>query len=417
MIYKDYKCGSYNIHTIKTNSFKTVNMEIIFRNNIDPSTVAEKTLLFDMLMENSKKYKTKQEIAIRQEELYSSYVYSYSSRLGNEIYSSVCLDFLNEKYTDESILEDIIKFPFELILEPNITNNEFDSNTLRVVKERRIAEIESIKESPQTYAIYNSLKAMDKDSISSKNIQGTKEEIDSISPSSLYNTYINTLKHDYIDIFISGDIDEDKIINIINKYAAFDTIKNHELELYVNNKTKNKVLEEKEESTNQQSQIVYLYNVLDLTDFERKYTMNVYNQIFGGGSLETKLYQNLRDKNSLCYSVRSIYQKYDNLLMVITGVDKKKISKAKEEINNTIKEMNESVTQEELDIAISSIISSIRISEDSPGSILDNYLFHSIGELDLIDDRVKNYKKVTLEDINKLNKKIELNTIYVLEGE
>ena len=44
------------------------------------------------------------------------------------------------------------------------------------------------------------------------------------------------LTHDYIDIYIIGDSDETKIIDIIDKYSKFNTIKNHKLDLYVDNK-------------------------------------------------------------------------------------------------------------------------------------------------------------------------------------
>lgn len=416
MIYKFHKNGSYNIHTIKTDKFKTIKMEIIFRNNINKSSIAKRTLLFELLMENSKAYQTKRDLILKLEELYNASCYSVSSRLGNEIVSSVTIDFLNPKLTKENYLASAIKLPFDLIFNPNTHDNEFDEETLETIKTRMQAELASISEDPRRLALFNALKSMDSSSISSINILGEKEEIDAITKSNLYEEYKNILEHDYIDIFVIGDIDENKIIDLINKYARFNTIKNHELELFVDNQTRSKVNKVTEAIDLAQTQLVYVYNTTNLTEYERKYAMQIYNMILGGGSLETKLYQNLRGKNSLCYNITSIYNKYDNLMLVTTAIDKENITKAKKLIELSVMEMLKSVTEEELNRAISACLASINLSYDDQGRVIDNYLFNYMAELDPMDERIKNYKNVTIDDVYKVAKKIKLNTIYILEG-
>jgi len=58
MVYKLHKNGSFNIHTIKTDRFKNIQMEILFRNNLDEKNVHKRVVLFDTLMASSKEYKT-----------------------------------------------------------------------------------------------------------------------------------------------------------------------------------------------------------------------------------------------------------------------------------------------------------------------------------------------------------------------
>lgn len=417
MIYKLHKNGSYNIHTIQTDKFKTIRMEIIFRNNFIPEHAAMRTALFETLTENSKNYKTKRELNLKEEELFNAIIYAESTKLGNEVLSSINLEFLNPKYTGEDYISDAIKLPFDLIFNPNIKNNSFDESTLEIIKQRMIAELSSLYEDPKRKAIADALKCMDASSPTSKNLLGTKEEIEEITPANLYKEYEYILKHDYIDVFIIGEFDEDSIINYINEYANFKTIKNHQIDLFVNNKVKNKVKNVVDKCESSQSQIVYIYNTINLTERERKYTMQIYNMILGGGSLETKLSQNLRNKNSLCYGVQSIYNKYDNLLIIMTSVDKDNIEKAKKLIKSSVTEMNSSIKEEELNHAISSSISSINLAYDNESRIIANYLFNYMAELDPMEMRIEEYKNVTLDELSKLNKKIKLNTIYVLEGD
>lgn len=416
MIYKLHKNGSYNIHTIKTDKFKGIRMEILFRNNFNSEKSAIRTALFELLSENNELYKTNRELNLKEEELYNAIIYAESTKLGNEIISSINIEFLNPIHTEDDYLSDAIKLPFDLIFSPNIKNDSFDEETLDIVKKRLITELASINEDPKRKAIQDSLKHMDSSSVSSKNILGTKKEIEEISAKDVYKEYEYILKHDYIDIFIIGDIDEDRVINLINENAHFRTIKNHQIDLFVKNKVKNKVKRVNEKSTDAQSQIIFIYNTVNLNERERKYTMQLYNMILGGGALETKLSQNLRNKNSLCYGVQSIYNKYDNLIFIMTSVDKSNIEKTKRLIKKSVSEMKTDLKEEELTHAVSSSIASINLAYDSESRIIANYLFSYMAELDPMEKRISEYKSVTLDEIRKLNKKIKLNTIYVLEG-
>lgn len=417
MIYKLHKNGSYNIHTIKTDRFKSVRMEIVFRNNIDPKTIAMRSCLFEMLLENSQKYKSRRDLALRQEELYNAVTYAVSSKTGATVFTTICLDFLNPKYTDEDYLEDVLSLPFELINNPNVVNNEFDEETLNVIKTRMEADIKSINEDPQKLAINNALKKMDSKSLSGVSLCGTLKDIESITTSNLYEMYNDVLTHDYIDIFIIGDIDMDQAIDIINKKAMFKTIKTHEVKLAISNKVRKKPQIISETSSFTQTQLVMILNTVNLTADERRYAFLVTNMILGGGSLETKLYKNLRDENSLCYTVQSFYQKNDSLVIIHTAIDENNVDKAIKLIKKSINDIqNGDITKQDITRAIDSIKTSINMSLDSPSRIIDQYLFMYIADLEDIETRLKKFKEITVNDVLRTAKKMNINTIYTLKG-
>lgn len=416
MIYKQHKMGAYNIHTIKTERFKNIQIEVVFRNNIEKERTPIRATLFDVLMDNNKNYPTNRDLILRQEELYNCYPFSVTYKLGNEIITSVGMDMLNPKYADYNYLSDAISFLFDIIFNPNLKDDEFDEKTINMIKTRNIAEIKTEKENPGMYAFDRALQAMDKDSVTAIKVLGEVEDIESITSKQLYEEYNNILEHDYVDIFVIGDFEENEMIDIISKYAKFTTIKTHEITTEVENRTVKKIKEVKEESNNSQSHIVMVLNALNLTNYEKKYAFQLFYMILGGGSLDTKLYQKLRGENSLCYGLRSYYEKHDNLLLITTSVDKKNVSLAIKLIKETIKEMKDQVTDEEVSNAVNNIVSSINMTLDSPGRIIDEYLFRYITDLDDIDTRIETYKKVTKEEVMSLINKISLNTIFVLEG-
>ena len=151
-------------------------------------------------------------------------------------------------------------------------------------------------------------------------------------------------------------------------------------------------------------------NLIGLTDFETSYVSHIFNHILGGNSLDSKLYKNLRNDNSLCYSVSSKYSKYDRLMMISTSIDKDNIKLSKRLIEDSIKSMRTSITEEEVDKARQAIVNAIKVSLDSEHQIISNYFFNEIADLDLVDKRLEEYSKVTKEDVINMAKKIKINT-------
>lgn len=413
---KNYKMGSFNLHTIKTDRFKTIRIEIMFRNNIDPKSIAKRTIVFELLLESSYHYKTKRDLILKCEELYNANIYAETMKVGNEVVSSINYEILDPKYTDDLDLDEAIKLPFDIIFNPDIRDTEFNEEKLETIKIRSLAELDALKEDPSKYAIFESLKAMDEKSVSSINVLGDKPSINRVNKSNIFDEYMNILEHDYIDIYVIGDIEPDEIIDIINKYQHFNTIKHHEVSLYVDNKVRNRINKVQATGDLSQSHLIYIMNLVGLTDFETSYVAHIFNHILGGNSLDTKLYKNLRIDNSLCYNVSSKYSKYDRLMIISTSIDKDAIKLAKKLIEDAIKKMKSNITDEEVDKAKQAIVNAINVSLDSEHQIISNYFFNEIADLDLVDERLEKYARVTKEDVISLASKVKINTIYVLEG-
>ena len=418
MEYKVIDCNSYRIHTIKTDKFKNCSMEIMFRNKLEKNKITSNNFVVDMLMHTSKKYPKRREVAIALESLYSASLRGVCTRLGNSFLISFCMDFLNPKYCEKGYLEDVVAFPFEMLQNPNITNNEFDSRSFNIIKNRLKADIESLKEKANRYAFRRSLINMDSDSPSSYSMLGTLEDLENITTSNLVDSY-NEIMNDYIcDIYVIGNLDMDRMVELIKKNFNNRTIKEQKVELFIDNKTKKKTTDVVETGKYEQDTFIMIYNLIDLNKRERDITIHLYNVLFGGGGLTSKLYQYIREENSLCYTVNSSYQKYDQLMMIYAGIDKKDKDLCIELVNKAMKEMIDGdFSDEEFENAKRTIISSIKMSEDTLGGIINNYLFNDLDNLPFYDERIKEFNSVTKEEVLEVAKKIKLNTIYLLTGE
>ena len=79
--------------------------------------------------------------------------------------------------------------------------------------------------------------------------------------------------------------------------------------------------------------------------------------------------------------------------------------------------MDGDFSEEEFENAKRTIISSIKMSEDTLGGIVNNYLFKNLDDLPFYDERIKEFNSVTREEVLEVAKKVKLNTIYLLTGE
>lgn len=415
MIYKTYKIGPINLHTIKCNKFRQCHMEIIFRNNIKKEELTLRSFLFEMLTENNKKYSTRRELVLKLEELYNAYIYSVTSRVGNTVLTSLCLDFINSKYTKGEFLSDVLSLPFELINNPNVENNEFDINTFNIIKKRLELDILSINEDPKRKSIVECLKETAPNTASSYLINGTLDDLNRITPLNLYEYYKNVLNHDIIDVYIIGDLNMDEVSNIIKDLSTFNILKEKETEFLVGNKPSKKIKEKRGMMNVSQANVAITLNINNPSEFERNYVARVYNGILGAGSLETKLYKYLRNENSLCYNVGSSYQKYDELFIIQTAINKENYKTAIKLIKKALKEMTVgNFTEDDINNTKETLYSSLDSSYETPGRIVDNYLFQNITDLDPLEERYEKYKSVTKKDIINFAKKVSINTIYML---
>lgn len=418
MKYKTYNCNSFNVHTIKTDKFKTSHVEVIFRDIANKDEMGAYSFLADMLSQSSKTYPRKKDLITRFEELYKIIVYATTLRVGNVLDFHVSLDFINPNYiNDKSYIEEVIKTLFDIIENPNVTNDEFDLKTFNIVKERLKREINSLKENPMKQSIKEAFKAMNADTPTSYELLGNLESLEKITPSSLYKTYKNLRKNFKVDIFLIGNLEMDDTVSLIKKYFKNRYIIENKLDLMVDNKEIKRLVVKSMASDNVQANLVMIFNLKKLTEIEKNITFNVFNYLYGSGGLTSKLYQSIREKNSLCYAISSMYLKYDKLLLVHISLEQANVKKATSLVKKELKNMQVgNFTEEELKDAINNMIVSLDMAQDNNVSIINNYVFHVFDNLPMPEERVEMFKNIKKEDVINVAKKVKLNTIFTLEG-
>lgn len=414
MQYEKIDLGSYNLHIITTNKFKSTTVSINFREKLDKKDITIRKFLFQMLCTNTYKYNTSRLFEIKLEDLYSLGLSHSSIKFGNIINSYIDIKFLNNKYSDNNLLRDSLDFLFEILFNPNVKNNEFDSKTFEMIKNKLEVILKSEKENVQKYTLNRALELMDNNDPISYNLWGYKEDLDKINTKNLYDYYIKLLKTNIVDIFVVGDVDKEEVIKIFKEKFKINTIKRNTTEPFITYKSSNKTKVCNEIMNLKQSKLAIICKLLNLNLYERRYVLPLYSLILGGGSI-SRLFTNVREKNSLCYSISSFNNTPNSIMMIYSGIDNKNYEKALKLIKKEIKLKN--ISDTELINAKKEMITSIETLLDSVSGIINYYFGMEVFKADDIDTKIINFNKVTINDLEILSKKIKIAMIYLLKGE
>ncbi len=414
MKYEKTFMGSYNLHLIKTNKFKTNTVEVDFRSKLDDD-ITIRNLLKMVLLDSNNNYKTEKELVKATENLYDLKLISSTNRIGTNSNMSFKMRFLDEKYTEEGMNEESILFLLDIIFNPNVVDSHFDYEVVKKCKERLKKSIISIKDNKLKYALLKHFEKIEGMPYS-KNSFGSIEELEKIDAKKLYDYYKNMLKNDIVDVFIVGDFEEEKIKELFKNKFKVETFKKTKYEILVKELPKRKKIQKYEEYDDvNQTVLTILCSLHNLNDFERSYTIRIYNEILGGSS-NSMLFENVREKNSLAYYINSDVKAYDNILFIYSGISNDNIEKALKLIKKTMKDIeNGEISDEVFKSAKETIISSIIASMDNPSGIINTYYAHELVGSELFEERIKEFEKVTKEDVVNVSKKVNLYSELTLQ--
>lgn len=409
--------GSFKLHLIKTDKFKTVTLRVVFHSPIKKEEITIRNILTDILLQSSKEYNNRRDLTIKAEDLYAADITTNNQRVGNYIVSSFILQVLNDKYTEKNNLDESIKFLSEIIFNPDVSNKEFNKEKLDIVKNNAVVALNSIKEDASSYSLIRLAEAFDKNSPLSYRMTGYLEDLEEITEAHLYKYYEKMIESDYVDIFVVGDFDNDEMLLTIKKYFKFKKLKKKKEDYFLQiKKCNSKRLFAKETIDNTQSKLAIACPVNKLTDYERNYPLILANIILGGGT-DSKLFSEVREKNSLCYTIHSFFNKVDNLLVIAAGIDKDNAVKTIELITKQLNELKKGkFLEKDINIAKEFYNTAVEEISENEHRIINDYLSRELLGTDSIDERIEKMSKVTKQEIIKASKKIGMDTVFLLEG-
>lgn len=401
---------------IPESKFKTNLISVYIQRKLDRNEVTKNALLPGILKSGCNKYKTLGQLTDREEELYGSYLHAGASKRGESQVLGFSILSVNEKYLDEKILGQCIEFLNEIINNPLVIDGGFNEEYLNIEKEILKDSIMSIINDKGNYAMKRTNEIMFEGEPYSINGKGYIEDLDNIDRVSLYEHYKEVLKASPIEIMIEGEFEETEVVELIKEKFQFDRGNIIDIPKEEYYKEVDKVKEVKETMDIAQGKLVMGYRCnVDYLDEEKYYSLLLGSRILGGGA-DSKLFINVREKESLCYTIYSTIQKSKSTMMVCSGIEAQNYEKTVNLVKEQVQKLKDGdITESEISNAKIAFINSLNSLNDEIGRISDFYFSQSISKNKSDLDQIKNMiNKSTKEDIVEAVKNIELDTIYFL---
>jgi predicted Zn-dependent peptidase len=216
----------------------------------------------------------------------------------------------------EEILKTEINMIFDIVFNPFIENGAFKEEYVLMEKENLKQIIEGKKDNKSRYALERCVEEMYKNTPYGLYKYGYIEDLEKINSQDLYEIYKNIIKNAKIDIFVSGKVENESIKKIICENELIKSMPERTIDFIKKDIPKNvtepKEIVEKMEVT--QGKLIYGL-IVDAKNTQEQYSAIVYNAILGGGA-NSKLFQNVREKESLAYAAGLNYLRQKNNVFI-----------------------------------------------------------------------------------------------------
>ena len=404
------------IHKINTTKFKTNLFAIFLTTPLDRANVTKNALISAVLRRGTMNYVSQDIIAKELEDMYgASFDCGIDKNGDNQVLKfyieSINDDFLPEKY---NLAEKSLKLLVDIVANPLVENDGFKKEFVDVEKNTLRQIIDGKIDNKGRYALDRCFEEMYKDEPYGLYKYGYTEDLDSIDEKNLYEQYKALISTCKIDVFISGfdmlNLNENQILDIFTSRSAnYSIIENNYIE---NEIYEPKEVIEKMDVT--QGKLMIGMDILKLNKDERP-AASMYSMILGGGA-NSKLFQNVREKASLCYTAGASYIKAKNCVLIRCGIETKNYEKALELIKEQLRQIkNGEFSDEDIQSSKQLIIASYKSVKETQDSEINYYFSQELtGEFVCIEENIQDIENVTKEQIVEVANRAKINTIYFL---
>ena len=385
---------------------------------MDPAEAAMNALLPAVLLRGTKKHPDLRAITQHLDDLYGATVSTLVRRVGDYQTVGLYCGFMDDRFAlpGERVLDGVADFLRELLLESPLENGGFPVAFVESEKRNLIATIESELNDKRAYAVNRLLKLMcSGDSFGLPRL-GEKEQVEAVDAAALYSHYRRILRESPVEIFYVGSAEAERVAALLMPIFR-------DLDRACTGLAPQTGLRAGEPGDHTQSMEVSQGKLCmgfttSITNRDPEFpAMQLLNGIFGAG-MTSKLFLNVREKLSLCYSVSSGYYGSKGIVLVSAGIDFDKEEAARREILQQLEDCRRgNISSAELKAAKEALLSSLRTTHDSPGAIEGYYATAALSGMGMTPEAyMAAVNAVTAQQVVAAANTVQLHTTYFLKG-
>ena len=395
--------------------FKTGLLSAHFLTPLDRGSAAVRALLPAVLRRGTVGSPDMGAISARLDRLYGAEL-DYTVRKKGECQ---CVGFVGSFIDDayalggEKLLEPVAELMGEMILAPVTRSGRFLPDYVESERDNLADAIRSIRNDKRDWADLRLLQELCTGEAYGVSRLGDEKSVEKTSPQKLYAEYRRLVASAPMELFYCGSAElsrvEDALLNALSALprqgvAPVPVTERHRP------RQETRVVREGMDVT--QGKLGMGFSCTS----DDKSALLLGNLLFGGSS-NSKLFLNVREKLSLCYYASSLYHRQKGLITVSSGVEFADFQPAYEEILSQLQALRQGQLEPwELDAAKGVLRSAYAAMEDSQGRLENFYLGQAIeGRSDSPEDLSREMEETSAERIFRAMGTVSLDTVYYLE--
>lgn len=408
----------FRVCSYETDRFKTgilsVNLVLPLKGNI-----AEKSLLPSLLCASCREYPDLLSLNRKLAELYGAELSPSVAKHGENLVLRMSMTMIGDRFSldGESISTQCAKLLCKALFEPNVRESAFDSDEVEREKRIMLDRLEALKNNKRSYALKKMVDLMCADEAYSLSSLGTEEDLRALTPEQLYASWKDLLRTAFVQLQVVGDLNTAAITELFREY--FDQVEGREVVKGVTEVIPfaGEVKRGLEEQDITQSKLVMGFRCGMQEPFDNYAKVRIFVDLFGGGTY-SRLFMNVREKQSLCYYCAARLMGSKGIITVQSGVETENAEKAETEILKQLAEMQAGgVTEEVLQKSHKSMEDDFLSVFDTPEE-LDGWFYSQVAddEFQTPEELVAELKAVTVQDVIDMANNVTLDTVFLLKG-
>ena len=376
-------------------------------------------LLPAVMLRGTKSAPDMRSITLRLDDLYGASVGALVRRIGDIQCAGLSCSFLGDRFAmdGDKILQPMLAFLEELLLHPVTVDGAFDPRYVESEKQNLVWAIEAQRNDKRSYANNQLLYMMCKEDSYGIPRLGTIEDVQAITPESLYAHYRKLISESPVHVFYVGAAEAEEVAELLkpmlSQFAKDPITLPRQIGLQPIG------FQEKEEILDVAQGKLCLGYATEITLRDPRYpAVQVCNTILGAG-MTSKLFMQVREKMSLCYDIGSGFHGSKGIMTVAAGIEFEKKDIVLAEIARQLQLICDGgITEEELRSAKEALLSNLRATHDSPGAIEGYYASAAISGIGMnVENFMEAITKVTAQDVCAAAQTLQLQAVYFLKGD
>lgn len=384
------------LHVIHSEKFKDIGISVRFLAPLEATSATARSLLAVMMCDRCVLYPTKKEMSNRQDQLYGTSLHAQTVGYGKAHVLEVRSKVIDPIFVQEkSLLKDACTFLKDIIFQP-LLNEE----TLLEAKHVLVSKLMRMRDNPSNYASSQGLKIGGEGTPLAISSLGELDVLERLTLEEVKQQWETMLQEDRIDLLLCGRIEESDA-SFLQEVFPFQA-RNAQFEThYVMEKTACEAPVYEYRDITQSSVFMLWSTHQDALD-ENYYGLRLGNAMFGQYP-SSLLFQEVREKHSLCYSIYANLISFDGALGVSTGVEKADVEKAVSLIQEQFKRIIDGDFDDALlETTRTMMINSLVATKDSMSSLMAQaYQNAVLRQTQSIDDRIEKVRNVKREDVQR----------------